>query len=80
MGVVGNLTVKNNAVDASVKPGKALGQSMLMGIVAFGLSLLLGNGLLGSLGFGLGSRNHGTGNSHHGRQSGRYNQRQRVFS
>ena len=55
MGVVGNLTVKNNAVDASVKPGKALGQSMLMGIVAFGLSLLLGNGLLGSLGFGLGA-------------------------
>ena len=55
MRVVGNLTVKNNAVDASVKPGKALGQSMLMGIVAFGLSLLLGNGLLGSLGFGLGA-------------------------
>ena len=37
MGVVGNLTVKNNAVDASVKPGKALGQSMLMGIVALDL-------------------------------------------
>lgn len=53
-GVVGNMTIKSNAVDASVKPGKALGQSMLIGLGGFLGSMLLGNGLLGSLGFGLG--------------------------
>lgn len=54
VGVTGNLMTNVNAVEASVNPGKAMGQSMLVGIIGFIGSLLLGNGLLGSLGIGLG--------------------------
>lgn len=53
-GVAGNLMTNMNAVNASQNPGKALGQSMLIGMAAFLASMVLGNGILSSLGLGLG--------------------------
>lgn len=54
LGVAGNMLDKSNAVDASIHPGKAMGQSMLMGLGGFLVSMLLGNGLFSSLGLGFG--------------------------
>lgn len=52
--VVGNLVNRMNDVDKSVKPAKALGQSMLVGLLSFVGSVLVGNGILPSLLFGIG--------------------------